>query len=634
MTPRTFSQRRPLAIAALLLVLLAVLATLQYRWSGEVSAMERQRMRSSLFTAGSRVADDFDREVTRVFLYFHPAMEPLGDGEKTERVVRQYDRWKAEAPYPGLIRDVFLVRPNPDGAEVLVLRPAEHRFVASPWTPELTELARRVHERPHGPGPRHGDFGMGMRVVGSLPGLILPLSFTPPPEGHQPPEPRRDGPPGPRHDGHPGSSLGPPPEPPPGPHREPRIGDHVVVRLDLRTISDEVFPALTRRYFDGSLGTDYALAVVDADDPAQVVFLSDPKMPAASFGDGDLSLATLEVRPFEELRSIWNGRGPEGGPRPGGPAWPRMEGPPEGRGREHGAWRLVMKRRDGSLEQAVAAIRRRNLAISLGILTLLGATAAMMMVTTQRAQRLARQQIEFVAGVTHELNTPLTAIRSAGQNLADGVVAEPAQVRRYGALIEGEGRRLSNMVGQALEFAGIQSGRRVYHPRPVEVGEIVDGALQDCRWLFQEKRIEVERDVEAGLPPILADATAVRQALQNLLENAVKYGGRAGWIGVQARRAPSGPLVGQIEITVADRGPGVRAEDRPHLFEPFFRGRDAAAGTIPGSGLGLSLVRHIAEAHGGRVTVAPGPGEGSVFTLQLPAAPAATEDVLAVEEPA
>jgi signal transduction histidine kinase len=629
MTPRTFSQRRPLAIVALLLVLLAVLATLQYRWSGEVSAMERQRMRSSLFAAGSSVADDFDREVTRIFLYFHPAMEPVSDGDKVERVVRQYDRWKAEAPYPGLIRDVFLVRPNPDGVEVLVLRPGEHRFEAVPWTAELTELARRLHERPHGPGPGH-DFGMGIRVEGALPGLILPLSFVPPPGGHQPPEPRRDGPPGPRGDGPPGPPPGPPPDAPPGPRRGPRMGDQVVVRLDLRTISEEVFPALTRRYFDGSLGADYALAVVDADDPTRVVFLSDPKMPAASFGDGDLSLATLEVRPFEELRSIWNGRGPEGGPRHGGPAWPRMEGPPEGRGREHGAWRLVMKRRDGSLEQAVTAIRHRNLAISLGILTLLGATVGMMMVTTQRAQRLARQQIEFVAGVTHELNTPLTAIRSAGQNLADGVVAEPSQVRRYGALIEGEGRRLSNMVGQALEFAGIQSGRRVYHPRPVEVREIVDGAIQDCRWLLQERRIDVERDVEAGLPPLLADVTAVRQAVQNLLENAVKYGGRAGWIGVRARRAP----LGQIEITVADRGPGVRTEDRPHLFEPFFRGRDAAEGTIPGSGLGLSLVRHIAEAHGGRVTVASGPGGGSAFTLQLPAAPAATEGLPAVEEPA
>jgi len=355
-------------------------------------------------------------------------------------------------------------------------------------------------------------------------------------------------------------------------------------------------------------------------------------MPAASFARGDLTLPIFGLRPFEEMQSLWDGRREEGARLHSlAPVWPRVdEGPPEARRREAGAWRLVIKRRDGSLEHAVTVIRHRNLVVSLGILALLGATAGMMMVTTQRAQRLARQQIELVAGVTHELNTPLTAMRSAGQNLADGVVAEPAQVRRYGALIEDEGRRLSNMVGQALEFAGIQSGRRVYHPRRVEVGEIVDGALQDCRWLLQEKGIEVERDVEAGLPPVLADAAAVCRAVQNLLENAVKYGGRAGWIGVRARHAPSG----QVEITVADRGPGIRAEDRPHLFEPFFRGRDAAAGSIPGSGLGLSLVRHIAEAHGGRVTVAAGLGEGTAFTLHLPAAPAAVAGLPAVEEPA
>jgi signal transduction histidine kinase len=297
----------------------------------------------------------------------------------------------------------------------------------------------------------------------------------------------------------------------------------------------------------------------------------------------------------------------------------------------------LAKRRDGSLEQAVGAIRRRNLGISLGTLALLAITSGLMVLATQRAQRLARQQIEFVAGVTHELHTPLTAIRSAGQNLADGVVADPAQVRRYGALIEGEGRRLSDMVGQALEFAGIQSGRRIYHPRRVEVGEIVDGALADSRWRLQEKRVEVEREVEPGLPPVLVDPAALRRAVANLVENAVKYGGRAGWIGVRARRSAT-VGVGGVEITVADRGPGIRKEDLPHLFEPFFRGRDAATGGISGSGLGLSLVRHIAEAHGGRVTVTTEMGKGSAFTLNLPAAaPAADGQSLenrAVEEPA
>ena len=195
----------------------------------------------------------------------------------------------------------------------------------------------------------------------------------------------------------------------------------------------------------------------DAGDPRRVVFLSDPQVLAASFGDGDLRLDMFRLRAFDELRSLWMGHEPRSSChwKVAGPPLSRsrrMEGPPPGEHRrEGGAWRLVIKHRHGSLEDAVTHIRRHNLAISLGILALLAMTMGLMMVATQRAQRLARQQIEFVAGVTHELNTPLTAIRSAGQNLAAGVVAEPGQVKRYGDLIESEGRRLSDMVGQALD---------------------------------------------------------------------------------------------------------------------------------------------------------------------------------------
>jgi signal transduction histidine kinase len=121
--------------------------------------------------------------------------------------------------------------------------------------------------------------------------------------------------------------------------------------------------------------------------------------------------------------------------------------------------------------------------------------------------------------------------------------------------------------------------------------------------------------------------------VQNLLENAVKYGGTSGgqasWIGLRARRAPSG----QVEIAVADRGPGIRREDLPHLFEPFFRGRDAAATNVPGSGLGLSLVLHTIEAFGGHVD-AESTAEGSVFTLRLPAAISAAGASEPMEEPA
>jgi signal transduction histidine kinase len=294
-------------------------------------------------------------------------------------------------------------------------------------------------------------------------------------------------------------------------------------------------------------------------------------------------------------------------------------GPEPPGGRLHdGGWWLVVRHRDGSLQAAVGSLRRRNLAISLLILGLLAATSALMIVAAQRVQRLARQQLEFVAGVSHELRTPLTAMRSAGQNLAAGVVAEPAQVRRYGDLIEREGRRLSDMVGKILEFAGIQSDRQGYDLKPQELSTVLDGALEDCRPLLEERGARVERLVDPGLPRVVADAGALRRALRNLVENAAKYGGREPWIGVRATLAAAGR---EVEVTVTDRGPGIRREDLRHLFEPFYRGRGAAVAGIPGSGLGLSVVRHVAAAHRGRVSVeGNAPGGGSIFTLHLPAA--------------
>lgn len=284
-------------------------------------------------------------------------------------------------------------------------------------------------------------------------------------------------------------------------------------------------------------------------------------------------------------------------------------------------WRLVVTHREGSLEAAVERVRWRNLAVSAGVLALLAATLTVLAASAQQARRLARQQIEFVAGITHELNTPLAAVRSAGQNLADGVVSDPRQVKRYGALIEREGRRLSGMVSKVLEYAGIQSGNKTYRPETLAIGDVVDEALADCRWVLEEKGIEVQRDIAPDLPMVVADRAALRMAVQNLLDNAVKYAGAARWIGVRGHAHGVDPNGREVCLIVEDRGPGIQAEDRPHLFEPFYRGRDVAGGTIHGSGLGLSLVRHAVEAQHGSLNVVTGPG-GSAFTIRLPAAPA------------
>ena len=557
----------PLVIAAALLILLSALATLQYRWIGRVSALERQRMEASLRTAASRFADDFDRELARALAYFHG--DPLAPrGEELAGTVRQLERWNAEAPFPELVRDIHHVSRDDAGAWSLhLLRREAGGFEPRPWPADLEPLRRRLEGGT--------VWGSGLPVDPALAGLVIPFPSVSSKEGF------------------------------------------LIVRFDRQAVEEQLLPALAHRHFGG---LDSDVAVLDDADPPGLIYSSNPHLPKEAFRSGDVRQPLFTLRPFQDLRILRHLH------KRRSPHFERFlpfrHSPPHGvhiAGPVHARhWWLVARHRDGSLEGAVAHVRLHNLLVSAGILALLAATIGLLVAATQRQQRLARQQIEFVAGVTHELNTPIAAIRSAGQNLADGVVEDPGQVRRYGSLIEREGRRLTAMVGEVLELAGIQSGRRTYRPQPVAVGELVDGALADCRELLEAAGVRAEVDVPAGLPPVLADPEALRRVLRNLVENAVKHGGSGKWVGIRARAETR-----QVVIAVEDRGPGIAREDLPRLFEPFFRGKNAVEGSVPGSGLGLGIVRHVVEAHGGRVTVGSGPGgQGAAFILHLPAATA------------
>jgi signal transduction histidine kinase len=287
-----------------------------------------------------------------------------------------------------------------------------------------------------------------------------------------------------------------------------------------------------------------------------------------------------------------------------------------------GRWQLRLAHRAGSVDAAVGRARRRNLAVSSTVLALLAASFALMVVATRRAQRLAAQQVEFVAGVTHELRTPLAVIRSAGENLADGVLENWDEVRQYGALITDEGRKLGGMVERVMEYAGMQGSAATWPRERVDMTRMLDEAQRSAQRLPLARDARIEAAIEDGLPAVLGDGPALTRAVENLLENALKYGrsnGAAPWVRLSARA--EGPASrGRIVIEVADRGPGVERSERQAIFEPFVRGRAAVSARIPGTGLGLSLVRRIVEAHGGRVELRENAGAGALFAVSLPAA--------------
>ena len=221
-------------------------------------------------------------------------------------------------------------------------------------------------------------------------------------------------------------------------------------------------------------------------------------------------------------------------------------------GYERGRWLISARRQAGSLEALVSRTRWRNLAVATAILLLMLAAAASMLRFTQRAQRLAHLEMDFVAGVSHELRTPLSVIRTAAHNLASGLIAGPQQIKRYGALIQAEAERLTAIVEQVLRFAESKAGRVLKAREPVPVGPLIDSTVSSTLPLLDHSRCVVEKNVEEGLPPLLADPVALQHAVQNLLTNAAKYGSEGGWIGMSASRTEDDPE-GTIVIRVADR---------------------------------------------------------------------------------
>jgi len=386
----------------------------------------------------------------------------------------------------------------------------------------------------------------------------------------------------------------------------------MIVELNRDVFLKRFLPELAQRYFGGPDGLLYDVAIVDAANPPQFIYASEARP------SHDLVSSPDET---EHLFSSRRGRGFEsrqGNPREPGSTTrreriPSSPSPFPGAGRELPArgrgflaapiladasaagWRLVVRHPGGSVAEAVAMYWRQDLLLGLGVLLVLAASMALVLVWTQRIRRLAKMQMDFVTGVSHELRTPVSVISSAAENLADGVVESNPQVKQYGTVIRNEAQRLAAMIEQVLLFAATRNEQRHYEPQPVPVAETIESAVADLAHLTTAKGFTVEKEVAPGLPPVMADPKALGRCLQNLMTNALKYGAGGRWMAVRAQPG-SGPEEGEVLITVQDRGQGIEPGEISHIFEPFYRGNAARASQTHGTGLGLSLAKEAAEA--------------------------------------
>lgn len=263
--------------------------------------------------------------------------------------------------------------------------------------------------------------------------------------------------------------------------------------------------------------------------------------------------------------------------------------------------------------------RRRKLEVVMvglsGAVVLLGVVT--LLVATEKQRRLAALKSDFVANVSHELRTPLSLVRMFAELLYTGRVATADKRREYAGIVLRESERLSSLIDNVLDFAKLEQGKGTWDKSDVDLASVAQRVVSNMQARAAREQVELEIEQGSMLLPVHADAHAVELALSNLIDNAIKYGGSGKRVGVRIYREAR-----MVHVAVDDAGPGVPPEARARIFERFERGaqvHSAAGESVRGSGIGLSLVKHVADTHGGKVWVQDQTGgAGATFVLALP----------------
>lgn len=607
----------PLVLVGMV-ALLATVAVLQYRWTNEATIAAELRMGAELESLMLKWHTDFYGELSAICVAMQVGPDS-GARDTWKDYLERYVEWKNAPPHealpdvyrnPDLVQDIYIWDTNLEtkpelfrlnaGTKTIEVAavPGDLQTLLSRLRANSTSLSNslRVWQLRGQPGS-HDQYGpssgtnspasntnTGWQFDENVPAIVHPIF---------------------QRDGRALSSQSP--------------VDWMVIVLDLNVVRQRILPELATRYFGGLDGLDYKVALVATGAMSRAIYSSDPGFGIQDISAADSTLnvfgpppgiARVEFQRKEENTSVL--RSSEWHSFYGSVWFPVIEY--ESR---PSPWVLVLERRAGPLQAVINQVRQKNLIISACVLLLLAANFGVLAIAGFRAQNFAKLQMDFVASVSHELRTPLTSIFCVAENIKDGIVGDKSSLTDYGSMVMSQARRLMDYVDRILLFASIRSGKEQYNLCALEVSEVLQRVRRSMAVLIIEESFVVEECLDSNLPHVIGDLYSVCSCVENLVTNAIKYSAADRRIRISAKLETMEGKSKQVAISVEDRGIGIDPSELKKIFEPFYRSPVATAAQIQGTGLGLSLARHLAEAMGGSLSVISKLGAGSTFTLHL-----------------
>jgi signal transduction histidine kinase len=555
-------------------ILLPALLFLQYRWTSEIARAESIRAQAHRTAAVSVLAQDIDDEATRVYAGLQLDLGTIVNA-RWDAYAHRLASWKRRVPSARMVGHIWIVAlDRSDSETVLEWSESDVCFRAVSWPPALSVYRSKL------PLAVPPFVRLPKGYVEEIGGFVAPLFAI-------------------------------------DAHAQPQLFGYVIAEVLAGALRNNILPALIEHAFGCELANcGYRFEVLSREQPARTLF----RIPEDSVVAQEPPVAEVTVFRIQPglRRFALEAVGPGANPGVNFEVYRVLQSADTSQ--DNGAWILrVTPRATGSAGMS-SRLRGWNMSLGFIMVLLLGANGYLLYRLACRSRDLAAMQTGFLAGVSHDLRTPLTVLRSAGENLVGGYISGPSKIEEYGRMIRAESERLQIMVDQVLEFAR-REGRHQANKRVlVPVQEIVSGALADCECEIERLNTKVNVTLADSMPEIWCDPEALRQMMRNLIVNALKYNRKGGAIHVSASRSADSRHNVFLELWVHDEGDGIPVDEQERIFEPFFRLPRSRAAGIPGTGLGLYLVKQIAKEHRGTVTIESAAGHGSCFIVRLPIA--------------